>query len=52
LIAQLPAAQREAVLAAYRHAIATTFLVGSVIIALAFALVLFLPEHPLKSSRE
>ena len=51
-IAQLPVAQKDAVIAAYRHAISTTFLVGSVIIALAFALVLFLPEHPLKSSRD
>ena len=51
-IAQLPVAQKAAVIAAYRHAISTTFFVGSVIIALAFALVLFLPEHPLKSSRD
>lgn len=51
-IALLPAAQKDAVIAAYRHAISTTFLVGSVIIALAFVLVLFLPEHPLKSSRD
>ena len=50
-IAALPAAQREIVLGAYRHAISTTFLVGAVITALAFALVLFLPEHPLKSGR-
>jgi EmrB/QacA subfamily drug resistance transporter len=50
-IAALPAAQREIVLGAYRHAISTTFLVGAIITALAFALVLFLPEHPLKSGR-
>ncbi len=48
-IAQLPQAQRELVIAVYRHAIGSTFLVGSVITAMAFALVLFLPEHPLKS---
>lgn len=51
-IEQLPLAQREAVVALYRHAISTTFLVGSVITAMAFVVVLFLPEHPLKSSRD
>jgi len=50
-IAQLPQAQRDVVIAIYRHAISTTFLVGSVITAMAFVLVLFLPEHPLKSSQ-
>ena len=49
-IQQLPAAQKEIVIGAYRHAISTTFLLGSIIIALAFVLVLFLPEHPLRSS--
>jgi EmrB/QacA subfamily drug resistance transporter len=49
-IEQLPVAQKEIVVGAYRHAISTTFLLGSVVIALAFILVLFLPEHPLKSS--
>jgi EmrB/QacA subfamily drug resistance transporter len=49
-IEQLPPAQKELVIGAYRHAIGTTFLLGSVIIALAFALVLFLPEHPLRTS--
>jgi EmrB/QacA subfamily drug resistance transporter len=48
-IAALPTAQKEAVLALYRHAISTTFLVGAAITALAFVVVLFLPEHPLKS---
>jgi len=48
-IAALPPSQHEIVIAAYRHAISTTFLVGSVITALAFSLVLFLPEHPLRS---
>lgn len=49
-IAALPLAEREIVKGAYRHAISTTFLVGSIIIALAFILVLFLPEHPLRSA--
>ena len=50
-IAALPAVQREIVIGAYRHAIGTTFLVGAVITAMAFVLVLFLPEHPLRSGR-
>ncbi|HXY62176.1 MAG TPA: MDR family MFS transporter [Nitrospirota bacterium] len=50
-IAQLPAVQRNTVIETYRHAIATTFLVGAVISALAFAIVLFLPEHPLRSGQ-
>jgi predicted MFS family arabinose efflux permease len=50
-IAALPAAQHEIVIKAYRHAISTTFLVGAVITTLAFVLVLFLPEHPLRSGR-
>jgi predicted MFS family arabinose efflux permease len=50
-IAGLPGAQRDIVLAAYRHAISTTFLFGAAIIAAAFVLVLFLPEHPLKSGQ-
>jgi MFS family permease len=49
-IEQLPAAQKEIVIGAYRHAISTTFLLGSVVIALAFFLVLFLPELPLRTS--
>lgn len=49
-IAALPRVEREIVQDAYRHAISTTFLAGSVIIALAFILVLFLPEHPLRSA--
>jgi predicted MFS family arabinose efflux permease len=50
-IAALPEAQRLMVIAAYRHAISTTFLVGAVITALAFVLVLFLPEKPLRTAR-
>jgi EmrB/QacA subfamily drug resistance transporter len=49
-IEQLPAAQKEIVIGAYRHAISTTFLLGSIVIALAFFLVLFLPELPLRTS--
>jgi hypothetical protein len=48
-IAQLPQAEREVIIALYRHAIGSTFLVGSVITAMALVLVLFLPEHPLRS---
>lgn len=51
-IAALPPAQKDLVIAAYRHAISTTFLAGSVIIGLAFVLVLFLPEHALKSAKQ
>ncbi len=49
-IEQLPAAQKQIVIGAYRHAISTTFLLGAIIIALAFVLVLFLPEYPLRTS--
>ncbi len=49
-IAGLPSAQRELVIGAYRHAISTTFLMGSIVLSLAFFLVLSLPEHPLKSA--
>jgi EmrB/QacA subfamily drug resistance transporter len=50
-IALLPEAQRDVVIAAYRHAISTTFLVGAIITTLAFMLVLFLPEKPLQTAR-
>lgn len=50
LITRLPLEQREAVIAAYRHAISMTFLTGALITLAAFVLVLFLPEHPLKTS--
>ena len=50
LVLGLSPAQRKGVIEAYRHAISTTFLLGAVITALAFTLVLFLPEKPLKSS--
>lgn len=50
-IASLPLAEQLAAVAAYRHAIATTFLAGAAVTALAFLLVLFLPERPLKTAR-
>jgi len=50
-ISQLPDIQRNVVIEAYRHAITMTFLVGAVITAVAFTLVLFLPEYPLRSGR-
>jgi hypothetical protein len=34
---------------AYRHSISTTFYTGAAIGALAFTIVLFLPERPLRS---
>jgi len=50
-ISQLPEVQRNVVIETYRHAITITFLVGAIITGLAFTLVLFLPEHPLRSGR-
>ena len=50
-IAELPVAQKDIVLAAYRNAISTTFLVGAIIAVVAFAMTVFLPEKPLKSTR-
>ncbi len=49
-VAALPQEQHEAVLGAYRHAISMTFLTGALITLAAFVLVLFLPEHPLKTA--
>jgi len=49
-LSALPAAEREGALAAYRSAIAATFVAGAVIAAVAFAVVLFLPERPLLSA--
>jgi len=34
----------------YRHAVATTFLTGAGVAALAFTIVLFLPERPLRTA--
>jgi hypothetical protein len=50
-IAQIPASRHAILLNAYRHAIATTFLTGAGIAALAFTIVLFLPELPLRTAR-
>jgi EmrB/QacA subfamily drug resistance transporter len=50
-IQKLPDAQRSIVIGAYRHAIGTTFLLGAIVVALAFVLVLFLPEHPLRTNK-
>jgi EmrB/QacA subfamily drug resistance transporter len=47
----LTPAVRQAALAAYRQAIAVTFLAGAAIAAVAFVVVLFLPELPLRSFR-
>jgi EmrB/QacA subfamily drug resistance transporter len=44
------ASSNHAVTEAYRHAIATTFFTGSALAALAFAVVLALPETPLRLS--
>jgi len=49
-IAKLPPAQHDLLLNAYRHAVATTFLTGAGTAALAFCIVLFLPERPLRST--
>jgi EmrB/QacA subfamily drug resistance transporter len=49
-IARIPPAQHTLLVNAYRHAIATTFLTGAGAAALAFTIVLFLPERPLRST--
>ena len=49
-IAGIPPAQHAVLLNAYRHAIATTFLTGAGAAALAFTIVLFLPERPLRAA--
>jgi len=48
-ISQLDPTQRHILMEAYRHAIATTFLTGAGVAALAFFIVLFLPELPLRA---
>ncbi len=50
-IAQLPPDEHRAVVAAYRAAVGTTLLTGTVLTVLAFLTVLVLPERPLRSSR-
>ena len=49
-IAKIPPAQHALLVNAYRHAIATTFLTGAGAAALAFTIVLFLPERPLRAT--
>jgi len=49
-IATMPPDQHAILVNAYRHAIATTFLSGAGAAALAFAIVLFLPERPLRAA--
>src|SRR5580658_9189331 len=48
-IAGLPPSQHDAIVAAYRHAIGSTFLAGGGVALFAFLVVLFLPERPLAS---
>jgi EmrB/QacA subfamily drug resistance transporter len=48
-VAQMPAALAASVIGFYRAAIGSTFLIGGAIATLAFVLVLFLPELPLRS---
>lgn len=48
---KMPAARHDLLLGAYRGAISTTFLTGAGIAALAFGIVLFLPERPLRSTK-
>ena len=45
-----PADHHALLVPAYRTAIGTTFLTGAGIAALAFAIVLFLPERPLRGA--
>ncbi len=49
-LALLPSDQHALLLNAYRHAVATTFLTGAGVAALAFTIVLFLPERPLRAT--
>jgi hypothetical protein len=51
-IAHLPPAQHAAVVAVYAHALSATIITGAAIAGCAFLLVLFLPEHKLRSSHE
>jgi EmrB/QacA subfamily drug resistance transporter len=51
-IAALPPEAHAAVLAVYRHAIATVFVTGVCIIGIALIVLLFLPELPLRADRK
>ncbi len=48
-MAKIPPEQHALLVSAYRHAIATTFLTGAGVAALAFSIVLFLPERRLRT---
>jgi len=50
-IASLPEAARTVVVEAYRHAIVPTFFSGAAFAGLAFLVVLYLPERPLRGGR-
>jgi EmrB/QacA subfamily drug resistance transporter len=49
-MAGLSVVQQGAVVDAYRHAISAAFFTGAVLSGIAFAIVLFLPERPLRST--
>jgi MFS family permease len=49
-IGRMEPGQHDLLVSAYRHAIATTFLTGAGAAALAFSIVQFLPERPLRSA--
>jgi EmrB/QacA subfamily drug resistance transporter len=49
-MAAIPPAQHAVLMNAYRHAVAATFLTGAGAAALAFTIVLFLPERPLRAA--
>jgi EmrB/QacA subfamily drug resistance transporter len=49
-LGKIPPDQHAILMNAYRHAIATTFLTGATTAALAFSIVLFLPERPLRTT--
>jgi EmrB/QacA subfamily drug resistance transporter len=51
-IASLPPQAHDAVATIYRHAISTTFVAGAVVAALALLALLFLPERPLRTTRQ
>jgi MFS family permease len=48
-ISKIPTDQQHILMEAYRHAITTTFLTGATVAVLAFVIVLFLPELPLRA---
>jgi hypothetical protein len=51
-IASLPPQAHDAVAAIYREAITTTFVAGAIVAALALLVLLFLPERPLRTTRQ